>query len=718
MNAKFRSRRYKSYLAVVVLATVLPSAAIGYFLSESYRSAVANAQSACENLAQLVEFHLTPILSRTAAILEIQAREVPFEYLQKSAVEKRKSDVSTRMRRLLKDFPDISGTYYFDAQGDLLYTSDFAAKAANVADRLFFKVLLGNPQVSLFFSDALVARTTGRWSIVIAQGVRDETGQFMGVTTALLDLEENSESFGSLNLGRSGVIQIRRTDDTHLMLRVPFLASEMNRPAAADAPIHRILQTGQTTASFRYASPADGIERLASVRALPSYPFYIQVDIARSEYLSDWYGQVIAALLGSAAFASTLAIFTVRLRRIEKREEETGQRLLASEERYRLLFSQAKLPMLLIDPNTGDIVEANAEACQYYGYTRERLLALPISAINTLSPKEIAGEMKLAETQRRNHFRFRHRLSNGEIREVQVHSGPVELDGKKKLFTVVVDVTDRVVAEQAFKELNQSLVERIQEETRKNREKDHLIIQQSRLAAMGEMIGNIAHQWRQPLNAVALVLGNIEDAFKRAELNREYLDNLVRDGERQIEKMSSTIDDFRNYFRPQKQPEPFSMIDAIEGALSLVSASFVSHRIELQADMDEDAQVVGFANEFSQVLLNLLNNAKDAILSCGRTDGKIGIRLYKEGSVAKVVVSDNGGGVPARDLEKIFEPYFSTKEMGTGIGLYMSKMIVEQNMRGSIVVHNVNSGAQFTVTCPLDAYPRPAGAPARHDLTL
>jgi signal transduction histidine kinase len=117
--------------------------------------------------------------------------------------------------------------------------------------------------------------------------------------------------------------------------------------------------------------------------------------------------------------------------------------------------------------------------------------------------------------------------------------------------------------------------------------------------------------------------------------------------------------------------------------------------------MEQDARIVGFANEFSQVLLNLLSNAKDAILARHKQDGVVTIRLSSDGSNATVTVTDNGGGIPVAVMEKIFEPYFSTKEMGTGIGLYMSKMIVENSMRGSISVRNVGSGAEFTLTCPM-----------------
>ena len=275
----------------------------------------------------------------------------------------------------------------------------------------------------------------------------------------------------------------------------------------------------------------------------------------------------------------------------------------------------------------------------------------------------------------------------------------------KRLVGTHIDITERKRMETELKGLNDSLEQRVREESAKNREKDHLLIQQSRLAAMGEMIGNIAHQWRQPLNTLGLALANLEDAFNYNELTGEYLGKQVAEGKQLIQKMSSTIDDFRNFFRPHKEAEPFSAAQAINVAVSLVSASFRNNNISIALELGEDAFIQGFANEFSQVLLNLFANAKDAILQQHIADGKVSVRLARDGQWVDVTVADNGGGIPAGVMEKIFEPYFSTKERGTGIGLYMSKMIIENSMRGQINVCNRGNGAEFTVRCRLAGQP-------------
>ena len=254
--------------------------------------------------------------------------------------------------------------------------------------------------------------------------------------------------------------------------------------------------------------------------------------------------------------------------------------------------------------------------------------------------------------------------------------------------------------EEALRTLNETLEQRVQEELNKNREKDLLMIQQSRLAAMGEMIGNIAHQWRQPLNALSLVLSNIKDAYEFNELDADYINQADANGKRLIQKMSSTINDFRDFFKTNKTEIDFSACAQIHDAIALVDAAFKHSHIEIVLDTPEDIQLCGFPNEYSQVLLNLLSNAKEAVLAHAQT-GTITVRLYRQDDRGCIAVEDNGGGVPDIVMNKIFEPYFSTKPMGSGIGLYMSKMIIEHHMNGLLSVQNTVEGAVFTICTPL-----------------
>ncbi len=293
--------------------------------------------------------------------------------------------------------------------------------------------------------------------------------------------------------------------------------------------------------------------------------------------------------------------------------------------------------------------------------------------------------------------------SDGDKMVCQFHGAPLYDEFGKIMgsFALVSDITERKRAEAELRKLSAELEARVVEEAAKNREKDLLLIQQSRLAAMGEMIGNIAHQWRQPLNALGILLGNIKDAWQFNELNEKYMQETVTTGRQLILKMSTTIDDFRNFFKPNREKIHFSLRKAIEEALSIVGTSLIHHNIEVNLEGEADIWSLGFPNEFSQVLLNIIGNAKDVLQDREIPDGRVSIRLTEQNGSAHVAVTDNGGGIPEDIVGKIFDPYFTTRENGTGIGLYMSKMIVENNMNGLLRVHNVPGGAEFEIIVPM-----------------
>jgi len=241
--------------------------------------------------------------------------------------------------------------------------------------------------------------------------------------------------------------------------------------------------------------------------------------------------------------------------------------------------------------------------------------------------------------------------------------------------------------------------QKLQEQIEKGIFQDQMLIQQNRRAAMGEMIGNIAHQWRQPLNALGLLIQNLEHAHETQSLDDTYLRRSVEKSNRLIRTMSSTIDDFRNFFKPDKQTEVFALADAYGSAIAIVGPSLQYHDIRLEERINVSVCVHGFPNEFAQVLLNVIDNAKDALVEHRSEERVIRVGITADGDQAVITIEDNAGGIPAHVLEKIFDPYFTTKEegKGTGIGLYMSKTIVETSMHGTLEAANGADGAKFTV---------------------
>jgi PAS domain S-box-containing protein len=301
---------------------------------------------------------------------------------------------------------------------------------------------------------------------------------------------------------------------------------------------------------------------------------------------------------------------------------------------------------------------------------------------------------------------------SGGFRWLEVFAGTVKdgngritgISGSMNDITIPKLVTEELRVKQVqLEEMNRNLEIIVQNEVAKNREKDLLLIQQGRLAAMGEMIGNIAHQWRQPLNAIGLVIQNMLDAYEYSELTRDYLQNQVNKATDIIQYMSQTIDDFRNFFKQNKEKQNYSLKEVLDKTLSFIEASFKNNNIQLELNVEEDIALHGYPNEYSQVLLNILNNAKDAHLKKNQFKRWVKIRAYPENEKSVVIICDNAGGIPDKIISKIFEPYFTTKEpgKGTGIGLYMSKAIIEKNMRGSLTVRNIEGGAEFRIECSI-----------------
>jgi C4-dicarboxylate-specific signal transduction histidine kinase len=255
---------------------------------------------------------------------------------------------------------------------------------------------------------------------------------------------------------------------------------------------------------------------------------------------------------------------------------------------------------------------------------------------------------------------------------------------------------------EALLDLNQNLEKKIQEEVLKNREKDRVLFQQSRLASMGEMIGNIAHQWRQPLNELGIILYKIKKLFNTKndiEFKKTY-----EKSKKVIQQMSQTIEDFRDFFNPNRPKEIFSIKDILEETISMFEGTQERENIFFELTCKDKILMKGYPSELSQIFINLVNNSKDAYNNIGVKKKKIIIDIKKiDYNYVMISIKDNAGGIKDDIIEKIFEPYFTTKHssIGTGLGLYMSKMIVENSMRGTIAVKNDENGICFDIKIPI-----------------
>jgi len=248
-------------------------------------------------------------------------------------------------------------------------------------------------------------------------------------------------------------------------------------------------------------------------------------------------------------------------------------------------------------------------------------------------------------------------------------------------------------------ELNQTLEHKVKEEVNKNRVKEALMLQQSRLAQMGEMISMIAHQWRQPLSAISSTSAVINLKAKIHKLDEEKALELSSKIGEYAQHLSLTIDDFRGFFKSNKEKRTITYSELIDSVLSIIEVSMKSKNMTLNTSLDCTQTLYTYSNELKQVILNLIKNAEDILVENKIRNPFIKIATFKEDDYLVLSVSDNGGGIPEDIIENIFDPYFSTKteKNGTGLGLYMSKIIIEDHCGGKLIAYNNKEGAVFKI---------------------
>ncbi|MCM0081514.1 HAMP domain-containing histidine kinase [Geomonas sp. Red32] len=279
----------------------------------------------------------------------------------------------------------------------------------------------------------------------------------------------------------------------------------------------------------------------------------------------------------------------------------------------------------------------------------------------------------------------------------QIQSLQKNLDAK--FASLVREREARRRCEQECRELKAAGKRLVKEEVRLERLKDDQLMVQGRQAFMAEMINNIAHQWRQPINTLGLLAQDLQMTYRLGEFTPEFIQQNLSKTMETVRRMSRTIDDFSTFFRPEFDMVDFRLVKVLGKVRSFLEAAFGSRNIEVKLDADCDPVVHGYPSEFSQVILNILMNARDALLAAKAEKPAVTIRVRRGPGVTQVAIADNAGGIPPEILDRVFDPYFTTKGPagGTGIGLFMAKSIIERNMGGSLTAANVGDGAEFRI---------------------
>ena len=426
------------------------------------------------------------------------------------------------------------------------------------------------------------------------------------------------------------------------------------------------------------------------------------------------YKLVLEILFFGISIIVLFIYWNLKLKDEIRNKEIIQKKLKQSEEKFRTLFDIAPVLLDSFDKD-GKVVLWNKECEKVFGWSLEEIQKEknPISLLypDTLIQKEIFEDFQNNDG---NIYKEWHpitkdgkeiitrwaniQLPNDEI----IHVG-YDITQQRKNEKIVQEKTEQLkIAKQQLEELNSSLENRIESEINKNTKQQMILMHQSKLAQMGEMIENIAHQWRQPLAQINSLVLLIDMELNRNKFTNSILENKLGEIEVLTAYMSKTIDDFKNFFSPNKQKNIFEIENAIQKALDIVRGVVHLYHIKTTINIGKDLKCYSYLEELQQVILTILNNAIEALILKKIPSGEISIDVYKQDNNIVINIQDNALGINIKHLDKIFEPYFTTKRkaQGTGLGLYMAKMIIENGLLGTLNVENKLNGACFTIKIP------------------
>ncbi|MDD5716845.1 MAG: PAS domain-containing sensor histidine kinase [Sulfuricurvum sp.] len=406
---------------------------------------------------------------------------------------------------------------------------------------------------------------------------------------------------------------------------------------------------------------------------------------AKAEEMVSAYEQKNSKTLSIEETSILLHELQVHQIELEMQNDElqtTQHKLHAEQKRYFDLYNLAPVGYCTLSEE-GVVIESNLTAANLLGVSRNKLIGQSISAFIHSGDQDAyyLYRKKILKSSESQSCELRMIKDSVPFWTYWVSQIDHFSDGKPVVKAVISDISDRKKIELELKQT------------------EEILIVQSKLAAMGEMVGMIAHQWRQPLNIVALAIMDIETKNLLQTLSQSEFDNNIDIVTKNIRYMSETIDDFRNYFKPDLSKESVTIGDVLNNALDIVGERLARHNIALTVQNNAQKNLLIHKNQLTQVLLNIIGNAVDALISNKTPSPVIDIGIDETQDTVTIRICDNAGGIPEIIMDKISEPYFTTKELnGTGLGLYISRTIIEKYLSGYLLWYNEINGACFAIT--------------------
>ncbi len=580
-------------------------------------------------------------------------------------------------------------------------------------------------QQNISLSAPYVDMTTGEMVIAMAVPVRQQ-GQVVGVVSGDIVLDSLVKNVINLRIGDNGYSFIVAGDGT-IMVHPDQRLLMTSQLQGLDASLRGVISAFQNSPEGTYKYKLNGQENILAYHAILGADWYLCSTMTTAEAYAlagktsllsalEWVLKLLALLVALALLiiggsALIVLIFNKRFQFTVKQQQTALSvmnqdlrwnitRRKALETHYRTLFHVANDAILV---SKGMVfVECNERARELlggseYGIVGNNMLDISpqYQSDGELSYDRLQQIIDAAGKGKQQFFQWAFLRRDGSEFPAEVSLKKLHLNNEQLTLMSIRDISKRTTAEQQLR-------------------------QAQKMAAMGEMLGAIAHQWRQPLNILSTYVSSLRSAYHNQLISAEFVDKLVTQADTQIQFMSKTIDDFRQFFKPSKTKERFLLSRALENAVKLVEPSYRQANIDIDNSgcaAAGDLYIFGYQSEFTHVIVNILTNARDAICEVDPRQreerGRVVIACNADDKHLRVTISDNGGGIPEQVLSQIFTPYFTTKgtASGTGLGLYMAKVIVENEMNGTLTAGNVASGACFTI-----ALPRTAATPRSADV--
>lgn len=716
------SPRRKGRLAIGLLVILGMAAAFAFNLKRGFDDELAHAAGSSQGMALAVAQHVASSLQKTDWVLNRLIDGFAPDEGEKWFGARKSAGFSPKLRLAQ---PEIQSLHIVRADGHVFYTlmdGSAGVSTLSLGDETFFIAHRDNPNLGLTLTGPSPGQAGSGGNLILSRRLDNPDGSFAGVAAATLGTSHIEGFFAAFNPGKNTSLTLL---NDQLAALVHFPAGERFRgKSLAGGQLEAHLRNHSRAGTYSGASPLDGIERISSFLRVGDFPLYLDAGLAKQDALGAWRRN--ALIDGAMVFALSVAVLFLSIggaRRpapvadaaetpafqesrqdihpqepvsvetvIETVAVETAMENLAQQEDSHAPHPQAPVSVSGVNEALARhnevlqqrLLEAEAK------FESDRTQQLARIAVLSKRADELLNQLKNDEALTRQNETLQQHLAEAQAK--------IESSRAAHLASIALL---RKRADESLNQLKQAAEQRVFEEVERIVGQERETLRHARLAAMSEVIGNVAHLWRQPLNKLDLLLADIKVAQKFHELDPHLLLQSTLEGRQMIRELFCTIDEFRNFFMPDKQRVAFNLEDALCGVLENLSASFREYGIEARVDAGEDVVAWGFPQEYSQVLLNILGNARDALLANAVTDGIIHVRIIRGGSLAHVIVQDNAGGIPDAILGRLFEPDFATRRKGAGIGLFMSKLIMEDCMNGSIEARNIEDGTEFVVTCPL-----------------